>query len=110
HYTTALDTLGTAGDLSLQGRAFTERAVVEGSLGRVDLAVHDVGRARSVLARNGDPIGLASLDLNGALVESQRGHYDEATRMFDRATDVYGRFDIADQLAIALDCTRDPRR
>ena len=102
HYTTALDTLGPTGDLSLQGRAFTERAVVEGSLGRVDLAVADVGRARSVLERNGDPIGLAGLDLNGALIESQRGHYDEATRMFDRATDVYGRFDIADQLAIAL--------
>jgi hypothetical protein len=102
HYTTALDILGPAGDLSLQARAFTERAVVEGSLGRVDLAVADVGRARSVLERNGDPIGLASLDLNGALIESQRGHYDEATRMFDRAVDVYGRFDIADQVAIAL--------
>jgi len=102
HYTTALDTLGPAGDLSLQGSAFTERAVVEGSLGRVDLAVADVGRARSVLERNGDPIGLAGLDLNGALIESQRGHYDEATRMFDRAIDVYGRFDIADQVAIAL--------
>jgi len=109
HYTTALDTLGPDGDLSLQGRAFTERAVVEGSLGRVDLAVADIGRARSVLERNGDPIGLASLDLNGALIESQRGHYDEATRMFDRAIDVYGRFDIADQVAIALSGRVDTR-
>lgn len=102
HYTRALETLVPDGDLSLQGRAFTERAVVEGSLGRVDLAVADIGRARSVLERSGDPIGLAGLDLNGALIESQRGHYDDATRMFDRAIDVYGRFDIADQVAIAL--------
>jgi len=102
HYTAAIATLGSAGDLSLQGRAYTERAVVDGSLGRVDLAVADIGRARSALERSGDPIGLASLDLNGAIIETQRGHYDEATRMFDRAIDVYGRFDIADQLAIAL--------
>ena len=102
HYTAAIAALGSSGDLSLQGRAYTERAVVDGSLGRVDLAVADVGRARSALERSGDPIGLAGLDLNGAIIETQRGHYDEATRMFDRAIDVYGRFDIADQLAIAL--------
>ena len=62
-----------------------------------------------MLERNGDPIGLAGLDLNGALIESQRGHYDEATRMFDRAIDVYGRFDIADQAAIALSGRVDTR-
>ena len=102
HYTAALASLGPSGDMTLLGRAYTERAVVEGSLGRVDLAVADIGRARSELERSGDPLGLASLDLNGALIENQRGHYADATRMFDRATDVYGRFDIADQLAIAL--------
>ena len=102
HYSAALAALGPAGDMNLLGRAYTERAVVQGSLGRVDLAVADIGRARSELERSGDPIGLASLDLNGALIENQRGHYAEATAMFDRATDVYQRFDIADQLVTAL--------
>jgi tetratricopeptide (TPR) repeat protein len=88
--------------MNLLGRAYTERAVVEGSLGRLDLAIADVGRARSELERSGDPLGLASLDLNGALIENQRGHYAEAIAMFDRATDAYGRFGISDQLAIAL--------
>jgi len=109
HYTAAIDALGPAGDAALLGRAFTERAVVEGSQNRVDLAVADVARARAALERSGDPIGLASLDLNGALIENQRGHYDDATRMFDRAIDVYGRFDIADQLAIALAGRTDTR-
>jgi tetratricopeptide (TPR) repeat protein len=108
-YTAAIDALGPSGDMALLGRAYTERAVVEGSLNRVDLAVADVARARAALERSGDPIGLAGLDLNGALIESQRGHYDDATRMFDRAADVYGRFDIADQLAIALAGRTDTR-
>jgi len=102
HYSAALAALGPAGDMNLRGRAFTERAVVQGSLGRVDLAVADIGRARNELERSGDPLGLASLDLNGALIENQRGHYADANAMFDRATDVFARFDIADQLAIAL--------
>jgi DNA-binding winged helix-turn-helix (wHTH) protein/tetratricopeptide (TPR) repeat protein len=109
HYTAAIDTLGVAGDTALLGRAYTERAVVEGSLNRVDLAVADVARARAALERSGDPIGLAGLDLNGAIIETQRGHYDDATRMFDRAADVYGRVDIADQLAIALAGRTDTR-
>jgi DNA-binding winged helix-turn-helix (wHTH) protein/tetratricopeptide (TPR) repeat protein len=102
HYTSALAALGPAGDMNLLGRAYTERAVVEGSLGRLDLAIADVGRARSELERSGDPLGLASLNLNGALIENQRGHYAEAIAMFDRATDAYDRFGISDQLAIAL--------
>jgi DNA-binding winged helix-turn-helix (wHTH) protein/tetratricopeptide (TPR) repeat protein len=102
HYTAALTALGPEGDMNLLGRAYTERAVVEGSLGRLDLAVADVGRARSAVERSGDPLGLASLDLNGALIEHQRGHYTEAIAMFDRATDAYDRFGITDQLAIAL--------
>ena len=109
HYTAAIDTLGASGDTGLLGRAYTERAVVEGSLNRVDLAVADIARARAALERSGDPIGLAGLDLNGALIESQRGHYADATRMFDRAADAYGRFDIADQLAIALAGRTDTR-
>ena len=102
HYSKALAVLGPAGDMNLVGRAYNERAVVQSSLGRLDLAIADIGRARSELERSGDPMGLATLNLNAALIEHQRGHYTDANAMFDRATDVYARFDIADLLATAL--------
>ena len=101
-YTTALTALGPNGDANLIGRAYSERATAQGNLGRVDLAVADIGRARSELERSGDPLGLATLDLNGALIEHQRGHYAEATAMFDRAIVAYERFGIDDLLVTTL--------
>ncbi|MBO9663635.1 winged helix-turn-helix domain-containing protein [Dokdonella sp.] len=102
HYTQALTTLGEDGDANLLGRAYNERAVVRGGLGRVDLAIADIGRARSELGRGGDPLGIAYADLNAALIAGQRGRYDEALTTFDRSSAAFERFGIVDGLATSL--------
>lgn len=102
YYTQALATLGEDGEPNLRGRAYTERAVVRGGLGRLDLAIADIGRARSELERGGDPLGIAYADINAALIAGQRGRYGEATASFDRSIAAFERFDIADGLATSL--------
>ena len=102
YYTQALATLGEDGEPNLRGRAYTERAVVRGGLGRLDLAIADIGRARSELERGGDPLGTAYADINAALIAGQRGRYDEAVAAFDRSTAAFERFGIADGLATSL--------
>ncbi|MBA8887004.1 DNA-binding winged helix-turn-helix (wHTH) protein/tetratricopeptide (TPR) repeat protein [Dokdonella fugitiva] len=101
-YSAAIATLGEQGDPSLRGRAYNERAVVNGGLGRLDLALADMGRARSELERSGDPIGLAYADINTALLAGQHGQQADAAAAFDRAIATFDRFDIADGLATAL--------
>jgi DNA-binding winged helix-turn-helix (wHTH) protein len=102
HYTTALRLLGETGDANIVGRAYGERAIVNGGLGRLDLAIADMGRARSELERSGDPIGIAYLEINAALVEGQRGRYDAAMSTFDEAIAAFDRFGITDGLATTL--------
>jgi DNA-binding winged helix-turn-helix (wHTH) protein/tetratricopeptide (TPR) repeat protein len=101
-YSAAIATLGEQGDPSLRGRAYNERAVVNGGLGRLDLALADMGRARSELERSGDPIGLAYADINTALLAGQHSQQADATAAFDRAIATFDRFGIADGLATAL--------
>jgi len=101
-YTAALRLLGETGDANIVGRAYGERAIVNGGLGRIDLAIADMGRARSELERSGDPIGIAYLEINAALVEGQRGRYDAAMTTFDQATAAFDRFGITDGLATTL--------
>ena len=101
-YNSALATLGENGDAGLRGRAYGERAIVNGGLGRLDLAIADMGRARSELERSGDPIGSAYLDINAGLVTAQRGRYGEALGTLDRAIAAFDRYGIADGLATAL--------
>jgi len=102
HYTAALRLLGEQGDANLLGRAYSERAIVNGGLGRLDLAIADTGRARGELQRGGDPVGIAYADINAALIAGQRGRDGEAIAAFDAAIATFDRFGIVDGLATAL--------
>jgi DNA-binding winged helix-turn-helix (wHTH) protein/tetratricopeptide (TPR) repeat protein len=102
HYTAALRLLGEQGDANLLGRAYSERAIVNAGLGRLDLAIADTGRARGELQRGGDPIGIAYADVNAALIAGQRGRERDALVAFDAAIATFERFGIVDGLATAL--------
>jgi DNA-binding winged helix-turn-helix (wHTH) protein/tetratricopeptide (TPR) repeat protein len=102
-YSAAIATLGGArDDPNLLGIAYSGRGVANGARGRIDASLADFGRARVELARAGNRIAAASVDVNLALVTLRGGRFDEASAAFDRAIDSLGRFDVRDDLAAAL--------
>lgn len=101
-YAQALALLGEHGDSGQRGRAHMGIGVSRMSLGRLDEALAEFGRARVDLERAGDPLGLADLDIDVGLAESRRAHHFDAVAAFDRALATFVRFGIRDKQALAL--------
>ena len=103
NYSAAIATLsGAHDDPNLLGTASSGRGVANGARGMGAASMSDFGRARVELDRAGNRIGVASVEVNLALVEFRRGHYAESESAFDRAIEIFNRFDVRDDLAAAL--------
>jgi DNA-binding winged helix-turn-helix (wHTH) protein/tetratricopeptide (TPR) repeat protein len=101
-YSEAIATLASArDDPNLLGTAYSGRGVANGARG-LPAALTDFSRARVELERAGNRIAAGSVDVNLALFESRRGRYAEAGAAFDRAIEIFNRFDVRDDLAAAL--------
>lgn len=102
YYTEAIALLDKAGAPAALGRAYLERSIVYGVTRRVDAAVSDFGRARVELERAGDRLGMANLDVAVGLVEVFRNRLADAVAAYDRSIATFTRFDVNDNLVIAL--------
>ncbi len=102
YYTGTIALLDKAGAPAALGRAYLERGIVYGVTRRVDAAMADFGRARVELERAGDRLGTANLDVAIGLVEVFRSRLVEAVTAYDRAIATFTRFDVNDNLVIAL--------
>jgi DNA-binding winged helix-turn-helix (wHTH) protein/tetratricopeptide (TPR) repeat protein len=101
-YSEAIATLAPArDDPNLLGNAYSGRGVANGARG-LPAALTDFSRARVELERAGNRIAAGSVDVNLALFESRRGRFTEAEAAFDRAIEIFNRFDVRDDLAAAL--------
>jgi len=101
-YSEAIATLASArDDPNLLGTAYSGRGVANGARG-LPAALTDFSRARVELERAGNRIAAGSVDVNLALVVSRLGRFAEAEAAFDRAIEIFNRFDVRDDLSAAL--------
>ena len=89
-------------DSALIGNAYNGRGVAKIQQGNVEEAVSDLGMARIAMQRSGSLVEAATVGVNLAIIEVQRGHYAQALQEFDRAIAVFERFEVRDYLAAAL--------
>ncbi|HEY5849876.1 MAG TPA: winged helix-turn-helix domain-containing protein [Lysobacter sp.] len=105
-YTEALSVLESAKDASIDpsllGNAYNGRGVAQVEQEKMSGAVQDMGRARIAMQRAGDLVEAAMVDTNLGIIETKRGHYEQALQEFDRAIAVYERFEVRDYLAATL--------
>ncbi|HKE48601.1 MAG TPA: winged helix-turn-helix domain-containing protein [Rhodanobacteraceae bacterium] len=102
NYSAAIATLSAArDDPNLLGTAYSGRGVANGARGAAS-SLTDFARARVEFERAGNRIEAGSVDANVALFELRRGRYVESAAAFDRAIEIFNRFDVRDGLAAAL--------
>ncbi|WP_342316298.1 winged helix-turn-helix domain-containing protein [Lysobacter sp. FW306-1B-D06B] len=105
HYTEALKLLpglARVDDPTMAGNAYNGLGVALVLQGRMNEAVLNMGMARVEMQRSGNLIEAASVGANLGMIEQQRRHYPQAMQEFDRAIDVFERFDVRDHMAAAL--------
>lgn len=105
-YTEALSVLESSRDASIDpsllGNAYNGRGVAQVEQDKMSGAVQDMGRARIAMQQAGDLVEAAMVDSNLGIIETRRGHYEQALQEFDRAIAVYERFEVRDYLAATL--------
>ncbi|MGO4222158.1 winged helix-turn-helix domain-containing protein [Lysobacter sp. TAF61] len=105
-YTEALSVLESSRDASIDpsllGNAYNGRGVAQVEQEKMAGAVQDMGRARIAMQRAGDLVEAAMVDTNLGIIESKRGHFEQALQEFDRAIAVFERFEVHDYLAATL--------
>jgi len=105
-YTEALSVLETSRDVSIDpsllGNAYNGRGVAQVEQDKMSGAVQDMGRARIAMQQAGNLVEAAMVDSNLGIIETRRGHYEQALQEFDSAIAVYERFEVRDYLAATL--------
>ncbi|HZX76167.1 winged helix-turn-helix domain-containing protein [Lysobacter sp.] len=89
-------------DPNLLGQAYNGRGVSRVEQGRIDDAVRDMARARVAMQQAGNLIEAAMVGTNLGIVETRRGHHSQAIMEFERAMEVFRRFEVDDYLAATL--------
>lgn len=106
NYTSALALLeshdAAIDDPSLLGNAYNGRGVARVEQRKMEEAVRDMGSARIAMQRAGNLVDAAMVDANLGIIETRRGHYAQALKEFDRAIDVFERFQVRDYLTATL--------
>lgn len=106
NYTSALKLLESHAvaidDPSLLGNAYNGRGVARVEQKKMEDAGRDMGSARIAMQRAGDLVDAAMVDANLGIIETRRGHYAQALKEFDRAIEVFERFQVRDYLTATL--------
>lgn len=89
-------------DPSLLGNAYNGRGVARVEQKKMEEAVRDMGSARIAMQRAGNLVDAAMVDANLGIIETRRGHYAQALKEFDRAIEVFERFQVRDYLTATL--------
>lgn len=91
-YTQVLALVGPGGDIVLQGDALNGRGMVRSLLGDYDGALEDLGQARILAARTGDPLAVARVDASLGFLEKVRGRPAQAAEYIARTLGEFRRF------------------
>ncbi|MCD9027162.1 winged helix-turn-helix domain-containing protein [Luteimonas sp. BDR2-5] len=91
-YTEVLALLGPDGDIALQGDALNGRGMARSLMGDYDGALEDLGQARILASRTGDPLAVARVDASLGFLEKVRGRPAQAAEHIARTLDEFRRF------------------
>ncbi len=91
-YTEVLALVGPDGDIALQGEALNGRGMARALLGHYDGALEDLGQARILAARTGDPLAVARVDASLGFLEKVRGRPAQAAEHIARTLGEFRRF------------------
>ncbi|TDK31570.1 winged helix-turn-helix domain-containing protein [Luteimonas terrae] len=91
-YTEVLALLGPAGDIVLRGEALNGRGMVRSLLGHYDSALEDLGQARILAVRTGDPLAVARVDASLGFLEKVRGRPAQAAEYIAGTLGEFRRF------------------
>lgn len=91
-YTEVLALVGPGGDIALQGDALNGRGMARALLGHYDGALEDLGQARILAARTGDPLAVARVDASLGFLEKVRGRPAQAAEYIARTLGEFRRF------------------
>ncbi|VXC04483.1 conserved hypothetical protein [Luteimonas sp. 9C] len=91
-YTDVLALVGPAGDIVLRGDALNGRGMVRSLLGHYDGALDDLGQARILAVRTGDPLAVARVDASLGFLEKVRGRPAQAAEYIARTLGEFRRF------------------
>ncbi|BDU16642.1 winged helix-turn-helix domain-containing protein [Lysobacter auxotrophicus] len=104
-YTDALDVLRgdvRNEDVGLLGDAYNGRGVARIQQGKLASAVSDMGLARVAMQEDGDVVSAAMVGSNVGRIEAVRNHWPQAVQEYDKAIEVFERFEVRDYLAATL--------
>ncbi|MDR7193407.1 winged helix-turn-helix domain-containing protein [Luteimonas terrae] len=91
-YTEVLALVGADGDVALQGDALNGRGMTRALLGNYEGALADLGRARILMTRTGDPLAVARVDASLGFLEKVRGRPAQAAEYIARTLGEFRRF------------------
>lgn len=92
-YDDAIGLLDSESQAALLGSALMGRGITRSALGDFDRALEDLGQARILLTRTGDPLSVARVDANLGHLEVQRARPAQAVEFFARAATEFERYD-----------------